>query len=73
MDETTLRLFTWISDSIRPGQRAFQVILDQPYFSKRTPTNWEDYSEKDIREMFMGINSSEDFDKVWLENDRKRG
>ncbi len=55
----TLRLKTFISDVIRPGQRMYQLELEERKggfsFASQFPTKWEKYTEQEIREMYDKI------------------
>lgn len=62
----TLELKTWISDTIAPRRRVYQLVLVQSNGHLRTqfPTDWERYTESQIREMYGSVNSVEDFDRL---------
>ncbi len=60
-DGTTLEIVSWISDAVRPGERMYQLNLRDGPGTLSYPTNFEDYTEPQIREMYNSIKSKKDF------------
>jgi len=71
-DGTVLKLKTWVSDSIRPGKRMYQLALVEGPLTIQFPTNYEDYTEKQVREIYESVKSKADFVFVIEEHKRKR-
>ena len=59
-----LGLKTWVSDSIRPGQRGYQLLFRNKSLNMQFPTNWENYSEIQVREMYDSVSSIKDWYKI---------
>ena len=60
-DGELLGLKTWTSDVIRPGQKGYQLILRKNGLTMQFPTDWENYSETEVRQMYDSVNSIEDW------------
>ena len=63
-DGCSLQINTWISDVIQPRTRMYQLALVNRGLTIQFPTNYEEFSEKQIREMYGKIRSKKDFDKI---------
>lgn len=63
-DGTTLKFNTWESDVIRPGTRMYQLALVNKGLTIQFPTNYEDFTQKQIQIMYDSIQSKKDFDKI---------
>jgi hypothetical protein len=73
---TTLRLQTWISDVIRPGKRMYQLALTEGspgcQLTIQFPTNYEHFTEAQVRGMYKSIKSREDLVKIMDEERQSR-
>ena len=69
--DSRLELKSWISDSIDPGRRGYQLALvyQNGGFSQY-PTDWEDYTEQKIWDMYNSVSSEEDFHRLKLRGSR---
>ena len=65
-DKTTLKVVTWVSDQVRPGQRMYHLELTEAYGYATTkyPINFEDFSKDEITGMYDSIHSKKDFEKM---------
>ena len=64
-DGSELRLLTWVSDFISPGERGYQLTLHRKSgLITQNPTDWENYSEAQVREMYASVESERDFDEL---------
>lgn len=63
-DGTTLKLKTWVSDMIRSGQKMYQLNLVDGCLTTQFPTNYEDYTEAQVRTMYSSIQSRADLRKI---------
>ncbi|GEM_PF-6718639 len=63
-DGTTLKLVSWVSDFVRPGQTMYQLHLVHGFVISGFPINYEDFSEKQMRGIYDSITSRADFEKV---------
>jgi len=63
LDDSRLQLKRWISDFIEPGRIGYQLALvsKDERLTTQFPINWENFTEKQIREMYVAISSPEDF------------
>ena len=64
---TTLRLKTWISDTISPGQIMYGLKLTDGPGTINFPTNLEDCADPRIKDMYAAIRSEEDFQRITKE------
>jgi hypothetical protein len=71
-DGTVLKLKTWVSDSIMPGKRMYQLALVEGPLTIQFPTNYEDYTKKQVRGIYESVKSKADFERVIEEHKRKR-
>jgi len=79
-DGTVLKLKTWVSycpflrvrNAIRPGKRVYQLALVEGPLTIQFPTNYDDYTEKQVREIYEYVKSKADFEMVIEEHKRKR-
>jgi hypothetical protein len=63
-DRTTLKLKTWVSDVVSPGKRMYQLELVKDSMSTQFPTNFEDFTEAQVRRMYYSVRSESDLDKL---------
>ncbi|PIU30329.1 hypothetical protein COT07_01305 [Candidatus Woesearchaeota archaeon CG07_land_8_20_14_0_80_44_23] len=70
-DGTVLKLKTWVSDSIMPGKRMYQLALVEGPLTMQFPTNYEDYTEKQVREIYESVKSKADFEMVIEEHKKE--
>ncbi|MFH1802747.1 MAG: hypothetical protein ABH864_04865 [archaeon] len=67
-DGSELQLRTWVSDVIQPGRRGYQLALNyRSGLIAQHPTDWENYSEAQIRKMYSSVERVEDFEKLRYE------
>lgn len=71
-DGTSLRLTTWVSEVVRPGQRMYQLKLVEGGLTIRFPTAYEKFTEARVREMYASIQSRKELLRIMKEQDEQR-
>ena len=65
-DNVELQLKRWTSDVIRPGRVGYQLALVRfgGELTTQFPIDWENYTERQVRDMYNAINSTDDFERI---------
>lgn len=68
VDGNMLVLQTWISDVICPGRQLFQLALTRGgegcTLTTQFPIRAEHFEESEVRDMYDGVNSVQDFEQL---------
>jgi len=64
LGKTKLELRTWVSDVIQPGTRMYQLALNERGLTIQFPTDYENFTKTQIRDMYNWIRCKEDFDYI---------
>ena len=76
LDENcVLVMHSWTSDMVSPGRRMYALKLfdkDAGYFTSGFPSNYEDYTEAKIRDLYDEIKTKADFYRKMAEEKSRR-
>jgi len=65
-DGSFLTIYTWVSDTIRPGENMFQIGIYGNGAEMHYQSDFSKYSEAQIRNFYSIINSRDEFRRLVL-------
>ena len=67
-DGSRLKMVSWISGHVDPGRRMYQVQIYDTSGSTNFPTDFENFSKRQVRKFFDQVSTHEDITELKLQN-----